>query len=81
MDMLVFLIGIMRMSWGTECENWQHLTRKKHARVGRRKEMAGVPEVTSDYWGVNAVKLYELWSSKILSIESYIPSITPTTVE
>lgn len=37
MDMLVFLIGIMRMSWGTECENWQHLTRKKHARVGRKK--------------------------------------------
>ena len=37
MDMLVSLIGIMRMSWGTECENWQHLTRKKHARVGRKK--------------------------------------------
>ena len=43
--------------------------------------MAGVPEVTSDYKGVNAVKLYELWDDQDLSIQSYIPSITPTTVE
>ena len=30
--------------------------RNTHAFEGK-KEMAGVPEVTSDCWGVNAVKL------------------------